>query len=105
MAGNAATVLKHLLHKSPTLPPPNKTLTNTILTHLEANRLREAVSVLFASPDPVPHSLYAQLFNLCSSQHAIVEGRKVESHLVTICPTPPTFLLNRAVLGNMRVFE
>ncbi|KAM3730792.1 hypothetical protein ACB098_12G112800 [Castanea mollissima] len=43
------------------------------------------------------YSLYAHLFQIFSSNHAIVEARKVESHLLTFSPTPPVFLLNRAI--------
>lgn len=82
---------------SQTQPTSAKALTNTILNLLKSNHLRKAVSVLFASPFPVPYSLYARLFQLCSSTLAIVEARKVESHLVTFSPTPPVFLLNRAI--------
>ncbi|KAL4596040.1 hypothetical protein ACB092_12G135200, partial [Castanea dentata] len=43
------------------------------------------------------YSLYVHLFQIFSSNHAIVEARKVESHLLTFSPTPPVFLLNRAI--------
>ncbi|CAK7346874.1 unnamed protein product [Dovyalis caffra] len=74
-----------------------KALTRQILTHLKANRLKEAVSILFASPDCFSYSLYAHLFQLCSSNLDIIEARKVESQLFGACPTPPTFLSNRAI--------
>lgn len=71
---------------------------NSIFTHLRAGRLRKAVSVLFAFPQQFPYALYAHLFQICSSHRAIVEARKVESHLVTFSRTPPPiFLLNRAI--------
>ncbi|XP_028117268.1 LOW QUALITY PROTEIN: pentatricopeptide repeat-containing protein At3g26540 [Camellia sinensis] len=100
---NAASVLNRLLHNntpkpSKTLLPTNaKSLTNSIVADLNSGHLRKAVSVLFNSPIPFPFSLYARLFQLCSSKHAIVEARKVESHLVSFSPTPPIFLLNRAI--------
>ncbi|KAJ4700835.1 putative Pentatricopeptide repeat-containing protein [Melia azedarach] len=100
MAGKnaAASILKTLLKPSSTpQSAAGKTLTQTVLSLLKANRLQKAVSILFASPESVPYSLYAHLFQLCSSSHAIVEARKVESHLVSFSPTPPIFLLNRAI--------
>ncbi|XP_030528800.1 pentatricopeptide repeat-containing protein At3g26540 [Rhodamnia argentea] len=103
MGVNAASILNHLLGhirhpKSPSTEPSTaKALTKTILAHLDEGRLQQAVSVLFTSPEPVAHSLYARLFQLCSSASAIVQARKVESHLVTLNATPPPFLLNRAI--------
>ncbi|KAL8166142.1 hypothetical protein V2J09_007641 [Rumex salicifolius] len=79
------------------IPKKANAVTNTILSHLESGRLRKAVSLLFASPFPFSFSLYAHLFQLCSSSLAIVEARKVESHLITYSHPPPTFLLNRAI--------
>ncbi|KAK4263322.1 hypothetical protein QN277_028752 [Acacia crassicarpa] len=78
-------------------PPGVRKAINSIFTYLRAGRLRKAVSVLFAFPELFPYSLYAHLFQICSSHRAIVEARKVESHLVTFSPTPPVFLLNRAI--------
>ncbi|KAJ9675093.1 hypothetical protein PVL29_024156 [Vitis rotundifolia] len=101
MGVNAASVLNRLLqrntHKPKALPTDSKALTTTVLTHLNAGRLRKAVSILFASPVPFPFSLYARIFQICSSNLAIVEARKVESHLITFSPAPPIFLLNRAI--------
>ncbi|KAA8538344.1 hypothetical protein F0562_027833 [Nyssa sinensis] len=101
MGVNAASVLNRLLHnnthKSKPLPTNAKALTNIILADLKSGRLRNAVSILFASPVPFPFSLYGRLFQLCASNQAIVEARKVESHLVTFSTTPPIFLLNRAI--------
>ncbi|KAI3795859.1 hypothetical protein L1987_38519 [Smallanthus sonchifolius] len=74
-----------------------KALTNKIFTHLKLNSLSKAVSSLFESPVPVDISLYASLFNLCAARRTIIETRKVESHLLTFNPTPPVFLLNRAI--------
>ncbi|KAJ9563584.1 hypothetical protein OSB04_008744 [Centaurea solstitialis] len=74
-----------------------KTLTNKIFTHLKLNSLSKAVSILFESPVPFDYPLYASLFNLCASKRAIVETRKLESHLLTFNQTPPIFLLNRAI--------
>jgi pentatricopeptide repeat protein len=101
MGVSAASVLNRLLNsrtqKVQTQPGSAKALTKTIITHLEAGRLREAVSVLFATPVPLSYPLYAHLFRICSINQAIVEVRKVESHLVTFSPTAPVFLLNRAI--------
>ncbi|WRX30018.1 Pentatricopeptide repeat - like 10 [Theobroma cacao] len=101
MAVNAASILNRLLqyktHKPQNQPNSLKSVTQSILTHLKSGRLQKAVSVLFAYPEPFPHSLYAHLFHLCSAKDAIVEARKLESHLVTFCPLPPVFLLNRAI--------
>lgn len=74
-----------------------KTITNKIFAHLKLNSLSKAVSILFESPVPFDFSLYASLFNLCASRRAVVETRKVESHLLTFNLTPPIFLLNRAI--------
>ncbi|XP_047165881.1 pentatricopeptide repeat-containing protein At3g26540 [Vigna umbellata] len=100
MGVSAASVLNQLLRKEnlkPRQPPETKAVIQTILTYLEAGRIRKATSVLFAFPEPFPYSLYAQFFRLCSSYRAIVEARKVESHLLTFSPNPPIFLLNRAI--------
>lgn len=70
---------------------------NKIFSCLNTGHLRKAVSILFVFPGLFPYSLYAHLFQVCSSHRAIVEARKVESHLVTFSPTPPIFLLNRAI--------
>ncbi|KDP26236.1 hypothetical protein JCGZ_22482 [Jatropha curcas] len=83
--------------KSKTEPKNARVLTTVILNHLKANRLQKAVSILFSSPFPVDYSLYAHLIQLCSSSLAIVEARKVESHLVTFSPRPPIYILNRAI--------
>ncbi|XP_050228317.1 pentatricopeptide repeat-containing protein At3g26540 [Mercurialis annua] len=90
-------ILANEISKIQTKPTISKALTTTILAHLKANRLQKAVSTLFVSDSPVPYPLYAQLFQFCSSNLAIVEARKVESHLVTFSPNPPVFLLNRAI--------
>ncbi len=101
MGVSAASILNRLLysgtHKPQTQPTSAKALTNTLFTHLKAGRLQKAISILFAAPIPVSYSLYARLFQICASNRAIVEARKVESHLVTFSPTPPVFLLNRAI--------
>ncbi|KAM7507814.1 hypothetical protein LguiA_018267 [Lonicera macranthoides] len=94
---NTTSLLNRLLHNPSTLTPKTKALTTTILTHITAGRLSKAVSILFAAPVPFPFPLYTHLFQLCASNRAIVETRKLESHLVTFCPTPPPFLLNRAI--------
>ncbi|CAN0922804.1 Pentatricopeptide repeat-containing protein At3g26540 [Linum grandiflorum] len=86
-------------------PKSSPELTNIILSHLSSNGLQTAVSILFDSPYPLPPHLYAHLFQLCASQRAIVEARKVESHLANLDPNrnrnpkpkPPIFLLNRAI--------
>lgn len=102
MGLNAASALNHLISgkiKSPSSfsPASSKSPTATILSFLREGNLKKAVSVLFSSPVPFPPSLYAHLFILCSLNLAIVEARKLESHLVTFNPNPPTFLLNRAI--------
>ncbi|KAL5761340.1 hypothetical protein ACOSQ2_020178 [Xanthoceras sorbifolium] len=89
--------MKHFLNKYSTQTSTKNNLTITICSYLKENNLRKAISILFAAPEPVPYSLYAHLFHLCSLNHAIVEARKVESHLITFSPTPPPFLLNRAI--------
>ncbi|KAJ6954205.1 hypothetical protein NC652_005824 [Populus alba x Populus x berolinensis] len=108
---SGASILSSLLSNKTlnlqTRPANVKALTKQILSHLEANRLKQAVSILFASPDCFAYSLYAHLFQVCSSSLAIVEARKVESQLLGACPTPPTFLLNRAIdtYGKCRCLE
>lgn len=72
-------------------------LTAAIFTHLRFGRLTNAVSVLFSSPVPFDIALYSILFQICGSNKAIIEARKVESHLVSFSPNPPIFLLNRAI--------
>ncbi|CDP11975.1 unnamed protein product [Coffea canephora] len=102
---NAASFLNHVLrnatsttgHRKPPQSTNAKNLTAAILNHLRLGRTSKAVSILFSSPVPFDFSLYARLFQLCASSRAIVEARKVESHLVTFTPNPPTFLLNRAI--------
>ncbi|KAK6792182.1 hypothetical protein RDI58_011263 [Solanum bulbocastanum] len=105
MGINAASVLNHIINGEPTTPCSSKgatssqakALTTTIINHLRLGRLGKAVSVLFSAPVPFPFALYAHLFRICASKKAIVEVRKVESHLVSFAPTPPVFLLNRAI--------
>ncbi|KAL5571792.1 hypothetical protein UlMin_021389 [Ulmus minor] len=104
MGVNRASELNHLLRsisKSSTTKTSEPTtaiaITNAVLHTLNAGNLPKAVSILFDSPVPFPYSIYARLFQLCSSTSAIVEARKVESHLITFSPTPPVFLLNRAI--------
>ncbi|MBA0602589.1 pentatricopeptide repeat-containing protein At3g26540 [Gossypium raimondii] len=101
MAVSAFSILKRLLqniNNQPQKQPQGiESIIKSILSHLKAGRFQQAVSVLFASPEPLPHSLYADLFALCSDKKAIVEARKLESHLVTFCPFPPVFLLNRCI--------
>ncbi|XP_076940709.1 pentatricopeptide repeat-containing protein At3g26540-like [Bidens hawaiensis] len=74
-----------------------KSVTTKIHTQLKLSSLSKAVSTLFDSPFPFHTSLYASLFQLCAAKRAIVETRKLESHLITFNPTPPFFLLNRAI--------
>nr|XP_016495451.1 PREDICTED: pentatricopeptide repeat-containing protein At3g26540-like [Nicotiana tabacum] len=102
MGINAASVLNHLINGEPTTSKAPrsqeaKALTTTILNHLRLGRLGKAVSVLFSAPVPFPFDLYAHLFRISASKKTIVEVRKVESHLVSFAPTPPVFLLNRAI--------
>ncbi|KAK8488700.1 hypothetical protein V6N13_042337 [Hibiscus sabdariffa] len=97
MAVSASSILKRLLRNINPKPQNPNSITKLILSHLNSGRFQQAVSVLFASPEPLPYSLYAHLFSLCSSKKAIVEARKLECHLVTFSPFPPVFLLNRAI--------
>ncbi|KAK4802324.1 hypothetical protein SAY86_000527 [Trapa natans] len=105
MGVNAASPLNHLVSgkiKSPCsficpVPASSQSPTAAVLSFLREGNLKKAVSVLFSSPVPFPPSVYARLFILCSSNLAIFEARKLESHLVTFNPDPPTFLLNRAI--------
>ncbi|KAK6939962.1 hypothetical protein RJ641_029493 [Dillenia turbinata] len=57
-----------------TLPAKTKSSTGTNLSHLSSNRLKRAVSILFSSTEPVPFSLYARLFPLCSLNGASFEA-------------------------------
>ncbi|KAF7844917.1 pentatricopeptide repeat-containing protein [Senna tora] len=101
MSETSASVFNHIFHNRNLYPQVEITNAqksiNKILGYLNAGRLRKAVSTLFRFPELLPYSLYAHLFQICCSQRAIVEARKVESHLVTFSPTPPIFLLNRAI--------
>ncbi|XVF37049.1 hypothetical protein REPUB_Repub19eG0112400 [Reevesia pubescens] len=101
MAVSASSILKrvlqHINHKPQNQSNSLNSITQSIFNHLKSGRLQQAVSILFASPEPFPYPLYAHLFHLCSAKKAIVEARKVESHLLTFSPFPPVFLLNRAI--------
>ncbi|XP_057795621.1 pentatricopeptide repeat-containing protein At3g26540 [Salvia miltiorrhiza] len=109
MGSKAASVLsRHLRSATATVtsttrahrldsPVAVKELTTTILNHIRLGRLPKAISILFSSATPLPFSLYAHLFRICASSKAIIETRKLESHLVTFNPNPPVFLLNRAI--------
>ncbi|KAE8690022.1 Pentatricopeptide repeat-containing protein [Hibiscus syriacus] len=97
MAVSASSILKRLLQNINHKPQNLSSITKSILNHLNSGRFRQAVSVLFASPEPLPYSLYAHLFSLCSSKKDIVDARKLECHLLTFSPCPPVFLLNRAI--------
>ncbi|KAL2232320.1 pentatricopeptide repeat-containing protein At3g26540 [Sesamum indicum] len=105
MATNAGSVLGNLLGSAatnvagqrPDSPLSTRALTTTIINHVRLGRLAKAVSILFSSAVPFPFSVYAHLFRICASNRAIVETRKLESHLVTFTPNPPVFLLNRAI--------
>ncbi|KAK4391015.1 Pentatricopeptide repeat-containing protein [Sesamum angolense] len=94
LIGSAAT---SVTGQRPDSPLSTKALTTTILNHVRLGRLAKAVSILFSSAVPFPFSVYAHLFRICASNKAIVEARKLESHLVTFTPNPPVFLLNRAI--------
>ncbi|KAL1349264.1 hypothetical protein AAHE18_07G144400 [Arachis hypogaea] len=104
MGVSAASILNQLLHAKNLKPQPRSTATNTtkaaittILSHVNAGHICKAASVLFAFPAPFPYSLYAHLFQHCTSPRAVVGLRKAESHLLTFSPNPPIFLLNRAI--------
>lgn len=108
---NAASFINHILcstinpsfsaslHEKQPKPKPRdaKGLAIRILNHLHFGRLTKAVAVLFSSPVAFDFSLYAKLFQICACNKAIVEARKVESHLISFTPKPPIFLLNRAI--------
>ncbi|XP_021718150.1 pentatricopeptide repeat-containing protein At3g26540-like [Chenopodium quinoa] len=108
---SGASAIKNFLQINPIAdklkPTKAKSTINTILAHLEAGRLKKAVSLLFSSPFPFDLPLYGHLFQLCSANRAIVEARKVESHLISYYDPPPTFLLNRAIeaYGNCRCVQ
>ncbi|KAG1331180.1 pentatricopeptide repeat-containing protein [Cocos nucifera] len=101
MAASAASVLNRLIQNAtrPRKPfkPTNKSPTASILPHLDSGDLRHAVAALATAASPFPSSVYARLLQLCSSRRALVEARRVESHLVAFSPSPSTFLLNRAI--------
>ncbi|KAG8378174.1 hypothetical protein BUALT_Bualt08G0110500 [Buddleja alternifolia] len=105
MGTNTGSVLRHLLSSGATTTVAHrldsqlsaKAVTTTILNYVRLGRLPKAVSLLFSFAFPLPFSLYAHLFRICASNKAIVETRKLESHLVTFTPNPPVFLLNRAI--------
>lgn len=105
MGSKAGSVLGRFLSSAgantaahrPDSPESTKALTTTILNNVRLGRLSKAVSILFTSAIPFPFYLYADLFRLCASNRAIIEARKLESHLVTFNPNPPVFLLNRAI--------
>lgn len=86
--------------RSNSSPPTSlKALTFVILNHVRFGGLAKAVSILYSSTVALPFSLYAQLFQICVSKKAIVEIRKLESHLIMWNLNPPIFLLNRAIEG------
>ncbi|KAK7311494.1 hypothetical protein RJT34_09681 [Clitoria ternatea] len=100
MGVKAASKVNELLRKHNLKASPHASahsVIRTILAYLQAGRINKATSILFSHPQPFPYSLYAHFFRFCSSHHAIVQARKVESHLLTFSPNPPTFLLNRAI--------
>lgn len=107
MGVNVISRINTLLNNSAkNISPPQtnspNSLTNTVLSYLKKDDLNKAelkkvVSLVSSSAAPFPPSIYAELFNFCSSQHAIVEARKLESHLGTFYGNPPVFLLNRAI--------
>ncbi|KAL6185731.1 hypothetical protein ACLB2K_041858 [Fragaria x ananassa] len=104
MVVKAGSVINRLLYDKAHLTKPShpseakaKAKAAAILSHLSSGHLRKAVSLLFSSPFPFHFSLYSHLFHLCSSSRSLLETRKLESHLVTFSPTPPIFLLNRAI--------
>ncbi|KAL3840060.1 hypothetical protein ACJIZ3_024651 [Penstemon smallii] len=106
MGTTGGSVLSHLLSSADNTataaagPNPKicvKELTTTILNHVRLGRIPKAISILFSSAVPLPFPLYAHLFKICAANKAIVETRKLESHLITFAPNPPVFLLNRAI--------
>ncbi|KAK1286636.1 Pentatricopeptide repeat-containing protein [Acorus calamus] len=88
--------------RTQTPPPPPPSSPSSILAHLDSGRLSRAVSALYSSRPPLPPSIYARLFALCISPSSLVPARKVEFHLLSTIPDPPTFLLNRAIEAYSR---
>ncbi|KAG9141554.1 hypothetical protein Leryth_025357 [Lithospermum erythrorhizon] len=90
-----------LNHQPTTSYPPESTslkaTTTTILNLLRLGRLSKAISILFSTPFSFPFSFYTHLLHLCSASKSVIEVRKLESHLVSFNPTPPVFVLNRAI--------
>ncbi|KAL5993973.1 hypothetical protein ACLOJK_038330 [Asimina triloba] len=85
-------------HENPTVPPySNPSLTAQIASLINSGHLKKAVILLFSSSTSFPVDIYAELFRLCSAKRTLVEARKLESHLLTSRPSPPIFLLNRAL--------
>lgn len=68
-----------------------------ILAQIDSGNLQKSVALLAASPVALPPFLYLRLLQLCSAKSALVETRKVESHLVIFNSSPSTFLLNRTI--------
>ncbi|XP_073286035.1 pentatricopeptide repeat-containing protein At3g26540 [Primulina huaijiensis] len=104
MGSNAGYISRQLNSTATTTTPGNsvlrlstKAVTTAILNNLRLGRLPKAVVILFTSDVQLPFFLYAHLFRICASNKAIIETRKVESHLITSYPHPPVFLLNRAI--------
>ncbi|KAK1312068.1 Pentatricopeptide repeat-containing protein [Acorus calamus] len=112
MGISAKSLLNRLVQNIPrrkTIPKnPNSITTTTpsspssILAHLDSGRLSRAVSALYSSRPPLLPSIYARLFALCISPSSLVLARKVEFHLLSTIPDPPTFLLNRAIEAYSR---
>ncbi|KAK1265361.1 Pentatricopeptide repeat-containing protein [Acorus gramineus] len=114
MGISAKSLLNRLVQNIPrrkTIPknPNSTTITTTtpsspssILAHLDSGRLSRAVSALYSSRPPLPPSIYARLFAICISPSSLVPARKVEFHLLSTIPHPPTFLLNRAIEAYSR---
>ncbi|KAL2513081.1 Pentatricopeptide repeat-containing protein [Abeliophyllum distichum] len=103
MGTSAHSILHQLLNtanvrrRNPPLPTNPKALTTVILNHVRYGGLAKAASIIYSSTSTLPFSLYALLFQICVSNKAVVEIRKLESHLIMCNPNPPIFLLNRAI--------
>ncbi|XP_078441096.1 pentatricopeptide repeat-containing protein At3g26540-like [Wolffia australiana] len=68
-----------------------------IFAQVISGDLRKSLDFLSANRFALPSFIYLRLLQLCSSKSALIATRKVESHLLTFNPSPPIFLLNRAI--------
>nr|UPT48427.1 pentatricopeptide repeat protein AaPPR65 [Agave angustifolia] len=98
MAGTATSTLNILIQNAGYLKKPLKPPETFILSALDNRNLTQAISILKSTTSSFAPAIYIRLLNLCSAKKNIVEARRVESHIVsTSSPSPPIFLLNRAI--------